>query len=93
MTSDSIFIDLRIGDSVQETKRFAIKRTDNDQTKLDVFGFDIKLDHNETMHVEQLNVSLQITTNAYDGIAFQMFIDSYALDAAMGAICGGIIYC
>lgn len=43
------------------------------------------------MQAQQLNVSLKITTNAYDGVAFQMFIDCYALDASMGALCGGII--
>lgn len=91
VASDSIFIDLQIGDSTHDTRRFDIKRTGNDQTELDIVSFDLELNSNETMHTQQLNVSLKITTNAFDGVAFQMFIDSYALDASMGAICGGII--
>lgn len=82
---------MQVGDSTHETRRFNIKRTGDDQTKLDIVSFDIELNDNETMHTQQLNVSLKITTNAFDGVAFQMFIDSCALETAMGAICGGII--
>lgn len=90
ITCDSIFIYSQIGNRVQETRRFDIKRSGNDQTKLDIVCFDIELDIIETMHA-QLNLSLQIITHANDGVAFQMSIDAYSLDTAMGAICGGII--
>lgn len=91
IVSDSIYIDLQVGDSTRETRRFDIKRTGADQTELDIVSFGIELNGNETTHTQQLNVSLKITTDAHDGVAFQMFIDLHALDAAMGAICGGII--
>lgn len=89
-TGDSIFISTQIGDSVHETQRFDIKRTGNDQITPDIFSFDVELDINQTMHAN-LNLSMQITTNANDGVIFQMFIDPYSLDTALGAICGGII--
>lgn len=92
LTSDSIFIYVQIGDSERETRHFDIMKTSNDQIKPDIVAFDIELDINETYSsAAQLNLSLQITTDANDGVIFQMFIDSNSLDATMGAICGGII--
>lgn len=89
-TRDSILIHTQIGDGAFESRSFDIKRTAQIQAKPDRVSFDIDLDANETVHA-QLNLSVEITTNANDCVIFQMFIDSFALDAANGAICGGII--
>lgn len=89
-TCESVVIYIQIGDSTIETRRLDIKKTSNDQTKPDIVAFDIELDSNKTMPA-QLNLSLQFTTNANDGVVFQMFIDCRSLDTTMGIICGGII--
>lgn len=91
-TGDCMFIYTQIGDSVHDARRFDIKQTGGNQIKPDILTFDIELnDINNVTMPAYLNLSLQITTNANDGVVFEMFIDSHSLDTTMGAICGGII--
>lgn len=90
LTRDSIFIHTQIGDRTYESRRFDIRPAVDDQIKPDHVHFDIALDISE-MRPEQLNLSMQITTNTVDSVIFQMYIDPFSLDKTMGAICGGII--
>lgn len=69
------------------TEKFDIVRASNNQNKPDTVTFYSDIDR----MTEQMNVSLQITTNADDGIPFQLFIDTYSIDTQMGALCGGTI--
>lgn len=78
---------MQIGNYMNMTEKFDIVRASNNQNKPDTVTFNSDIDR----MTEQMNVSLQITTNADDGIPFQLFIDTYSIDTQMGALCGGTI--
>lgn len=94
-TGNCMLISTQIDGRVNQTHRFDIQRTGGDQIKPDISTFVIDLsdiDNRSEMKLgTKLNLSLQFTTNAADGVVFQMFVDTHSLDATMCAICGGII--
>lgn len=84
---DNILIQVKIGDVIRSTERFDIVQSGNDQIKPDLVAFDFDID---TLW-QELNLSLQFTTNAKDAVPLRMSIDTHSLDTQVGAICGGII--
>lgn len=85
---DIISIDVHIGDDVHVTKYFDIVRSSNNQSKLDSVTFDLDIGARVST---QLNLSLELMTNASDAISLQLSVDTHTLNAQMGAIYGGII--
>lgn len=89
LSHDTVFIYMQIGNNMSVSEKFDITKASNNQNKPDTatFYFDIDIDK----MTEEINVSLQITTNADDGVPFQLFIDTYSIDTQIGALCGGTI--
>lgn len=88
-SQDRISIYMQIEDKEQSPKYFAITRTGKDQSKPDKVTFDF--DIGNASSATQLNLSMQLMTNAEDAISLQLLIDTHSVDLRVGALCGGII--
>lgn len=90
-SNDSCFIRMKVENNVTVMERFDIVKSSHNQNKPDTVAFDFDSDWSIDKVPEQLNISIEITTNTADGISFQLVIDTHSIDTQIGAICGGII--
>lgn len=88
-SQDNISIHMHVGNNPSLIQTFNIERTSNSQYNPDevTLQYDIGIDKVP----QQINVTLKIATTAIDGVPFQLFIDTHALNTELGALCGGTI--